>query len=327
MKTDNERAIEALNRLTRPEALSIALSYSAAISGTHRHWSGYGALAIAAPAVIDSISSPTGAGSDSIPVGVTINSQAVYLTDSAQFTLELATRVLKRPSYYVMPSFRGEQSDATHLAEFVHAEIELPGSITDAVSTAEQYVRTLITAIGDTLSDVGAALLPVFEDNADSISGQWPRISYTDAIEWLGADHSMVHKVGNWPMPTYAGEQKLIELAGDIPIWLTEYPVACVPFYQAYSENLSFARCADLIVPRIGEILGAGERHSRSDDLRLSMSSHAISDPARYDWYVNLRDSYPMCTSGFGLGIERLLAWLLNLPDISAVPVFPRQNP
>lgn len=325
MQADNERAAEALTRLARPEALSIAFALDAAITQTYSFWSGRDALAVAAPAIIDSISSPSGVGSDSIPVEVILNAQQTFLTDSSQFTLELAARVFKRTVYYVMPSFRGERSDATHLGEFLHAEVELPGHLDDVMLAAEEYVRSLIAAIDTALSRVaGSPFAASFERVALDAAGDWPRLRYADVIDGLSADAGTVKKVGEWWIPTRAGERQLTDSYGS-PVWLLEYPSDCVPFYQAYTRDSAFARSADLLVPRVGEMLGAGERHTTSDGLRHSIDSHSV-DSAPYEWYISMRDSHPGTTAGFGLGMERLIAWLLSLDDIAMVPIFPLRN-
>ena len=191
MVSDNQRAVEALGRLSDPAAISIGLAFTAAVSETFRFWSSRGGVAIAAPSVIESISSPSGLGSDSVPVPVQLNSRNAYLTDSAQFVLELATRTLQRASFYVMPCFRGEKSDATHLAEFVHAEVELSGGLADVLDAAEEYIRAVIAAVRTALPAAAQPaheadpVLPRFRRAANSATGPWARVTYLDAIDSL----------------------------------------------------------------------------------------------------------------------------------------------
>jgi asparaginyl-tRNA synthetase len=320
---DNVRAAAAIERLGNPQGQMIALAVDAAVTRTYAYWSHRGAVTIPGPAIIESISSPIGAGSDSVPVEVLLNGEPGFLTDSSQFTLELAARVLQRTTYYVMHSFRGEVSDATHLAEFIHAEAELLGDLDDVISSAEDYLRSLVAAIHDVLVPA-VPKRPLYTADILTGSGRWPRLSYVDGIEILKDNPAYVRRIGGWWMPTRAGELHLASMSSG-PMWLLGYPAACVPFYQAAAQDRDFARCADLLVPGIGEVLGAGERHATSSALLKSIKQHGV-DPSPYRWYIALRDSYPATTGGFGLGLERFIAWLLQLHDIGMVPVFPRRN-
>lgn len=102
------------------------------------------------PITTGSVSSPFGLGSDSLPVKINIKNNDMYLADSMQFSLEIATRLNDKGAYYIMPSFRGENMDARHLNEFVHSEVEIKGDLDDVMSLAERYIKYLIRGLKDT---------------------------------------------------------------------------------------------------------------------------------------------------------------------------------
>ena len=99
------------------------------------------------PITTGSISSPMGLGSDSKPISVKIKKQKVYLADSMQFCLEIGARLNELGAYYIMPTFRGEDTDARHLNEFMHSEVEIRGLLDDIMILAEEYIKYLIRYI------------------------------------------------------------------------------------------------------------------------------------------------------------------------------------
>src|SRR5262249_52420366 len=123
---------------------------------------------------------------------------------------------------------------------------------------------------------------------------------------------------------TRAGERQLIDRYGGF-VWLTDQDHLAVPFYQAYADvGRTAAKAADLLFG-LGEVVGSGERHANAEDVLAALHAHHV-DPGPYDWYVRLRSRYPMRTSGFGLGTERYVAWLLNHGDVRDCQLLPRFN-
>lgn len=97
-----------------------------------------------------------------------------------------------------------------------------------------------------------------------------------------------------------------------------------MPFYQASSANHKSAKCADLLFG-IGETIGCGERHSTKDEVLQALKEHEVSE-IPYRWYINIKESYPLTTAGFGMGTERFILWLLKHDDIRDCQILPRFN-
>ncbi|QKX57424.1 uncharacterized protein TRUGW13939_04536 [Talaromyces rugulosus] len=286
------------------------------------------------PVTTDCISSPMGLGSDSSPVTVNLMGQDTYLADSMQFTLEYLLRFNKHcpGSYYIAPSFRGEDPDSTHLNQFFHVECELRGTFDDGIKTAEEYVvnltraynslhRSMIQKMAGTTAHIDQLL-----SNYDSTKG-FPRVELDAAIsempsgdcwEWVEpSDHSLGRKL------TRKGERVLISRYGGF-VWLTEMDHLSVPFYQAYSDPSSKdkALAADLLLG-LGETLGLGERHATSEEAGGALDHHHVPRDS-YRWYLDIRDVMPLKTTGWGMGSERYLCWLLGQDDVRDMALIPR---
>ena len=119
---------------------------------TARFWRSRNVRSVHLPVTTGSISSPMGLGSDSLPVQVDLFGVPVYLADSMQFMLEYGCRLTSAGCYYLMPSFRGEDADATHLSQFFHSEAEIPGSLEDVIGVADDYIRHLASAVVSSFS-------------------------------------------------------------------------------------------------------------------------------------------------------------------------------
>lgn len=124
---------------------------------TYSFFRGKGIKSVSLPITTGSVTSPMGLGSDSLPVKINLEGEETYLSDSMQFHLEYAIRLLKNGTHYVMPSFRGEKVDKRHLCQFYHSEAEIPGKLDDVISLVNQYILFLcnhiIQNIKEDLSD------------------------------------------------------------------------------------------------------------------------------------------------------------------------------
>lgn len=277
------------------------------------------------PITTTSISSPMGLGSDSEPVAVDLLGTRTYLADSMQFMLEYGCRIHKQGCWYLMPSFRGEQADSTHLSQFYHAEAEIPGSMEDVITLVEDYLREMSTSVYESCGEAIRGICdPSHIERLVRTRGPLPRTSLDDAIAFLGDDPDLVYSDPlGFRSLTRAGELRLIEHYNGF-VWLVEQDVLAVPFYQATSEVPGKAKAADLLFG-VGEVVGAGERHVSAMSARSSLDFHQV-DPQPYDWYLCLRERHPMQTSGFGLGTERYICWLLDHQDVRDCQLLPRFN-
>jgi len=274
------------------------------------------------PVVVSSISSPMGLGSDSLPIEVELFGRRTYLADSLQFQLELLLRHQYEGVYYIMPSFRGEEPDETHLNQFFHSEAELVGGLTDIVDLASAYVKHLAGAIlhSRAAGSLEAAVGTLSHVQAIAEAGTLPCIRHDEALRLIGTQPPLVrHLADGTPLLTRKGEQRLIALHGGA-VWLTHMPAVAVPFYQALTDD-GASLTADLLIGP-GEIIGSGERHATSADVHAALDTHRV-DPEPYRWYIDMKSAHPLRTAGFGMGIERFLMWLLRHPDIRDLQVFP----
>ncbi|WP_457032286.1 amino acid--tRNA ligase-related protein [Kitasatospora sp. P5_F3] len=292
---------------------------------TAEFWKERRALNLHLPITTGSVSSPMGLGSDSLPVQIELFGEKVYLADSMQFLLEYGCRIAPEGAWYLMPSFRGEEADKTHLSQFFHSEAEIIGGLTDVQDVVGQYTRTL-----------ARAALREFESELASVAGSVdhivrmaeteviPQLSVDEAVDHLGNDPECVrHDPAGFRTITRAGERRLMDEISPV-LWLSHFDHLSVPFYQAYEPGTDKARCADLLLG-IGEVVGAGERHVDGEQTRKALAHHEVPEED-YDWYVRMKSERPMLTSGFGLGVERWLMWLLRHDDIRDLQLVPRIN-
>lgn len=248
-----------------------------------------------------------------------------------QFLLEYGCRIHKDGVYYIMPSFRGEKADSRHLCQFYHSEVEIPGSLEDIMRLAEEYVKHITKVIiekyglilrkqiGDIshmerLCDDDCSFKRITFDKAENIL----RTTYgKDSISnYIALIENGVRTI------TSAGERALLKIF-KTPVWVTNYDYLSVPFYQAKNSN-GKAKNADLLMG-IGETIGCGERHFCNKDIKNALNEHGVSKK-EYEWYIKLKTSYPMQTSGFGMGIERFLMWVLKAKDIRNMQILVRFN-
>lgn len=277
------------------------------------------------PITTGSISSPMGLGSDSVPVKINLHGIDTYLADSMQFSLEYAIRLFKRGTYYIMPSFRGEKEDERHLSQFYHSEVEIEGTLEDVMRLAESYIKYLSSHI---LEEFGENL-KLIAGNIEHITKliekeKFPEITFEEACEILNNSSEFIeyHKEG-YRTINALGEKELIKYFDGI-VWLKNFDVLSVPFYQDITKDKKYAKNADLLFG-IGETLGAGERHASGEEVREALKIHNVSEE-EYSWYIQMKDKYPLKTSGYGMGIERYILWLTNKDDIRDCQLLPRFN-
>lgn len=273
------------------------------------------------PITCGSVSSPMGLGSDSEPVCVDLFGEKTYLADSMQFQLEYILRNSDAPGvFYVMPTFRGETPDNNHLNQFFHSEAEIKGGLAQVMQLVNEYVSSLTEGILNSYGDI----LPETKHliNLLAYDTKFPQVKFSDAIVELKEVNGALEEIipGHFSI-TRAGEKHLIQEYGGV-VWLTHMDKLTVPFYQKSSISNDYAECADLLFG-MGEIVGCGQRHTSYPDLIQTMQTHRISSED-YDWYLKMKEIFPLETSGFGMGIERFVMWLLQTNDIRDISILPR---
>ena len=290
-----------------------------------------GIITVHLPVTTGTISSPMGRGSDSIPVKVKINGQETYLADSMQFLLEYCCRLNNKGVFYVMPSFRGENTDERHLNQFYHSEVEIPGTLEDIIFLGTEYIKYLSKKILEYYHDeLKSKINDVSHiEKIANYEGEFPKITFDEAESRIkelhpnDIDNYIQYKDGFRNL-TKTAEKELIELYDGV-VWVTNYDELAVPFYQQTDNLISgTAKNADLLIG-IGETIGCGERFENGDDVLEALNKHEVN-PDEYKWYVNMKKTYPMKTSGFGMGIERFLLWVLKAKDIRNMQICWRLN-
>ncbi|EPE94384.1 amino acid--tRNA ligase-related protein [Rhizobium grahamii] len=292
---------------------------------TVNFFSARGLRAAHLPITTGSISSPMGLGSDSLPVAIELHGERVYLADSMQFLLEYATRLTGRGAYYIMPSFRGECHDTTHLNEFFHSEAELRGNLTDVLDTVDAYMTALSSALLEVTSLTQTLQQRTRHLQIFASGGRAPRVTFDEAAVMLAdIPDAIEYDPAGYRTLTRSGERALAQQMGGAA-WVIEWDAIATPFYQATVERRGDLRSlnADLVLSGPGEVVGAGQRHTTATEVLEALHRRGI-DPEPYRWYLQMKREAPLVTAGFGLGVERLLCWALGHDDIRDLQLVPR---
>jgi asparaginyl-tRNA synthetase len=252
--------------------------------------------------------------------GVKYFDDSMYLTQSAQLHLEVLIYSLEKV-YCVAPSFRAEKSRTIrHLTEFWHVESE------EAFSTLDDLMRLEERLVGYVCQSTAKKCRKELEalglDPKEllKIKAPFPKITYNEAIERL---HKRDFKV-QWGEDFGFNEERALteDLAG--PLFVYAYPKKIKAFYvKAYPDKPELVMSADLIVPRIGELTTGGARVDDKEELLQNLKAFDLR-PEDYEWYIDLRKYGSVPHTGFGMGVERLLAWMLNLESVMDTIPFPR---
>ncbi|MEE1750528.1 MULTISPECIES: amino acid--tRNA ligase-related protein [unclassified Streptomyces] len=309
--------------LGSPWARLVAGLQDTAVRATYTYAHSRAVRALHFPITTRTVTCPTGLGSDSVPVPVQVNGVETYLADSMQFMLEYGCRVSPQGCHNILPCFRGDEPDATHLGQFVHSEAEVPGDLDDLVDYVNGYVRAMATAV---LTEHDETLRTVLGDvgHLERVAvGDQPfeRLRFDEAVRLLDGEGVVTSADGARSL-SRAAERRLMELVGEF-VWVTHFDHLSVPFYQAFENgDERVAENADLYFG-IGEVVGAGHRHTTGDQVRAGLTLHKVPEQ-EYAWYARMKDEAPMVTSGFGLGLERFLLWALRHDDIRDIPLVSR---
>jgi asparaginyl-tRNA synthetase len=253
-----------------------------------------------------------------------------YLTVSGQLEGEIFASAFSKV-YTFGPTFRAENSNTPrHLAEFWMIEPEMAFyELEDNMRLAEEFLKYIIRYVLDHCREdleffnqfIERTVLATLEQVAQADFGH---ITYTDAVEEL-------RKSGKtWEFPVEWGndlqtehERFLSEEVFKKPVIVTDYPKAIKAFYMRVNDDDKTVRAMDVLVPRVGEIIGGSQREERYDVL-LQRLRDAGLDEKPYWWYFDLRRYGSVPHSGFGLGLERMMMYLTGLKNIRDVIPFPR---
>ncbi len=246
--------------------------------------------------------------------------QDLYLTQSSQLYLEILIYSLENV-YCIAPSFRAEKSRTIrHLTEYWHMEAEWPfADMNDLMKFEEglmtQVCHTIVDNCQKEFAEIGADI-----EKLKTVKTPFPRITYAEAIDRLKVKNPAL----TWGADLgYEDEKVLAEDFGK-PFFVYDYPTAIKAFYcKTYPDHPEVAMSVDMMVPRIGEISTGGAREEDKDVLIQRMNAQGLK-PEDYEWYLDLRRYGTVPHVGFGMGLERLLTWMLDLDNIIDAIPFPR---
>ena len=245
-----------------------------------------------------------------------------YLSQSGQLYMEAAAMALGKV-FSFGPTFRAEKSKTRrHLIEFWMIEPEMAFvEFEENLEVQEQYVSHIVQSV---LKNCQLELKTLGRDTEklEKIQAPFPRISYDDAIKFL---HEKGFTDISWGDDFGAPHETAIAESYDKPVFITHYPTTLKPFYmQPHPEREDVVLCADLIAPEgYGEIIGGSERIHDYDLLKQRLSEHGLALES-YEWYLQLREFGSVPHSGFGLGLERTVAWISGVEHVRESIPFPR---
>lgn len=252
------------------------------------------------------------------------------LTVSGQLEAEaFATSV--GPVYTFGPTFRAENSNtARHLAEFWMIEPEVPFADLNAnMQLAEDFIKTIIRDCYERCPED----MDFFNERIDNTTAEtlnsilehdFRRISYTEAVDILTSSGQSWEYPVEWGANLQAEHERfLTEQHFRQPIIVFDYPRSIKPFYMYCNDDGRTVRAMDVLVPRVGEIIGGSQREHRPDVLQSRLAECGL--PAEdYWWYLDLRRFGTVPHAGFGLGLERMMLLITGMQNIRDVIPFPR---
>ncbi|KEG12344.1 asparaginyl-tRNA synthetase [Trypanosoma grayi] len=265
--------------------------------------------------------------------------KSAYLTQSSQLYLETCTAAVG-DVYCILPSYRAEKSKTRrHLSEFTHLEAEY------AVCDFEEFLSRLedliVATFNKTIERVGhlvAFMNPdqLVDAKADprdpkswKIAPKKPfrRLKYTDAIKFCN-DNGILNPETNAPFQvgediTDQPERAMVGMIGEM-VFMTHFPAVMKSFYMARDpHDPTLTESVDVLAPGVGEIVGGSMRMWDYNELMEAYKRESL-DPSTYYWYTDQRKYGSTPHGGFGLGVERLLVWMLNLDSVREACLYPR---
>jgi len=253
-----------------------------------------------------------------------------YLTVSGQLNVETYCLALKKV-YTFGPTFRAENSNTTrHLAEFWMIEPEIAfATLKDDMELAEDFIKYLLRwALEECAEDLAffdKRIQPGLIDMLTSVyNSKFAHISYTDAVKELEKNKDGFEFKPYWGCDLQTEHERyLTEKVINGPVIVTDYPKELKAFYMKLNDDNKTVSAMDVLVPRIGEIIGGSEREYRYDVLLGRIRELGLDEQA-YSWYLDLRRFGSAPHAGFGLGFERLMRYVTGMENIRDVIPFPR---
>jgi asparaginyl-tRNA synthetase len=253
-----------------------------------------------------------------------------YLTVSGQLEAEIYATALGKV-YTFGPTFRAENSNTSrHLAEFWMIEPEMAFcDIFDNMDLAEQFLKRIFRDVLEHCLDdmhfftqrIDKTAVPTLQKIVES---DFIRVPYSDAVKILEESNEKFEYPVGWGHDLQSEHERfLTEKKFDGPVILYDYPRSIKPFYMRVNDDEATVRAMDVLVPKVGEIIGGSQREERLDVLTQRMVEQDLN-PEEYWWYLDLRRFGTVPHSGFGLGLERVVQFITGMTNIRDVIPFPR---
>ena len=263
--------------------------------------------------------------------------EKAYLTQSGQLYMEAAAAAFGK-AYCFGPTFRAEKSKTRrHLSEFWMVEPEVAYmDLAGDMSLAEGLLCSIVSRVLEQRRPE-LAILERDTSKLEAVKGPFPRIHYDEAVAILNEHRKAKREAGETqqdgtPVPDFpwgedfGGEDEtVISSRYDRPVMVHRYPAEVKAFYMKRDpEDARCALCVDVLAPEgYGEIIGGGQREDDLGVLEAAIAKHKLPMDA-FGWYLDLRRYGSFPHAGFGLGIERSVAWICGLPHVRETIPFPR---
>lgn len=253
-----------------------------------------------------------------------------YLTVSGQLEAEIYATSLGKV-YTFGPTFRAENSNTSrHLAEFWMVEPEMAFfELADNMDLAESFLKQIFRDVVERCQED----MHFFQKHVDNtvldtlmkiVESEFVRLPYTEAIDILLSSKKEFDFPVAWGTDLQSEHERyLTEDTFACPVILFDYPRSIKPFYMRVNDDEKTVRAMDVLVPKVGEIIGGSQREERLDVLQSRMAEQEL-DANDYWWYLDLRRYGTVPHSGFGLGLERTVQFATGMTNIRDVIPFPR---
>jgi asparaginyl-tRNA synthetase len=253
-----------------------------------------------------------------------------FLTVSGQLEAEIFAQALT-DVYTFGPTFRAENSNTSrHLAEFWMVEPEVAFCDLDGLAElAENFLKYIFSYVLEKCPEDMAFFNQWYDKTAIStlegiVNSSFERLTYTEAIDLLKDSSESFEFPVEWGLDLQSEHERYItEKKIGKPVVVTNYPKEIKAFYMRLNDDGKTVRAMDVLVPRIGEIIGGSQREERREALEERLKQAGM-DEKDYWWYLDLRRYGTAPHAGFGLGFERTVQFVTGMQNIRDVIAFPR---
>ncbi|PKB64709.1 MAG: asparagine--tRNA ligase [SAR202 cluster bacterium Io17-Chloro-G2] len=253
-----------------------------------------------------------------------------FLTVSGQLEAEIFALGLS-DVYTFGPTFRAENSNTSrHLAEFWMVEPEVAFCDLEGLAElSEDFLKHIFSQVLENCGEDMEFFNRWYDNKAIStlegiVNSNFERLTYTEAVDILIKSAESFEFPVSWGLDLQSEHERyLTEKRVGRPVIVTDYPMEIKAFYMRQNDDGKTVRALDVLVPRIGEIIGGSQREERGDVLLERLRQAGLPEEA-YWWYLDLRKYGTVPHSGFGLGFERTVQFVTGVPNIRDVIPFPR---